>query len=43
MAGQAATRKNVFSKKIDSFFTGLADAWRFVRRFFQEVFLGQQL
>ena len=39
MAEQASTRKNVFSKKIDKFFTGLADAWNFVKRFFQEVFL----
>jgi len=39
MAGQVATRKNIFSKKIDSFFTGLASAWRFFRRFFQEVFV----
>ncbi|MCE2707522.1 MAG: MlaE family ABC transporter permease [Bacteroidota bacterium] len=39
MADQASTRKNVFSKKIDKFFTGLADAWNFVKRFFQEVFI----
>ena len=39
MAGQSGTRKHVFSKKIDAFFKGLADAWIFVKRFFQEVFV----
>ena len=39
MAGQSGTRKHVFSKKIDDFFKGLADAWKFVKRFFQEVFV----
>ena len=39
MAGQSGTRKHVFSKKIDAFFKGLADAWNFVKRFFQEVFV----
>ena len=39
MAGQTGTRKHVFSKKIDTFFKELAEAWNFVRRFFQEVFL----
>lgn len=29
----------MLSKKIDKFFTGLADAWNFLRRFFQEVFV----
>ena len=39
MAGQTGTRKHVFSKKIDAFFKGLADAWNFFKRFFQEVFV----
>ena len=39
MAGQTGTRKHVFSKKIDAFFNRLADAWNFVKRFFQEVFV----
>ncbi len=39
MAGQSGTRKHVFSKKIDAFFKGLADAWNFFKRFFQEVFV----
>lgn len=39
MAEEADDRKPLLSKKIDKFFTGLADAWNFVRRFFQEVFL----
>ncbi|MBN3518519.1 ABC transporter permease [Algoriphagus lutimaris] len=36
---EEADRKPVLSKKIDKFFTGLASAWSFVRRFFKEVFL----
>ncbi|NVJ85842.1 MAG: ABC transporter permease [Algoriphagus sp.] len=39
MAEEADDRKPFLSKKIDKFFTGLADAWNFVRRFWQEVFL----
>lgn len=39
MAVEADDRKPLLSKKIDKFFTGLADAWNFVRRFFQEVFI----
>lgn len=39
MAGEAVDRKPLLSKKLDKFFTGLADAWNFVKRFFQEVFL----
>ncbi|OOG77845.1 ABC transporter permease [Algoriphagus sp. A40] len=39
MAVEADDRKPLLSKKIDKFFTGLADAWNFVRRFFQEVFM----
>ncbi|RIW12575.1 ABC transporter permease [Algoriphagus lacus] len=39
MAGEAIDRKPLLSKKLDKFFTGLADAWSFVKRFFQEVFL----
>ncbi|MEP2347490.1 MAG: ABC transporter permease, partial [Algoriphagus sp.] len=39
MTEKAADRKPLLSKKIDKFFTGLADAWNFVRRFFKEVFL----
>jgi phospholipid/cholesterol/gamma-HCH transport system permease protein len=39
MAEESGDRKPLLSKKIDKFFTGLADAWNFVRRFFQEVFL----
>ncbi len=36
---EEADRKPLLSKKIDKFFTGLASAWSFVRRFFKEVFL----
>lgn len=36
---EEADRKPVLSKKIDKFFTGLASAWSFVRRFFKEVFI----
>lgn len=39
MAEESDDRKPLLSKKLDKFFTGLADAWNFVRRFFQEVFL----
>ncbi|WP_026954891.1 MlaE family ABC transporter permease [Algoriphagus vanfongensis] len=39
MAEESDDRKPVLSKKIDKFFTGLADAWNFVRRFWKEVFL----
>ncbi len=39
MAEIADERKPLLSKKIDKFFTGLADAWHFVARFFKEVFL----
>ncbi len=39
MAEESGIRKPLLSKKIDKFFTGLADAWNFVRRFFQEVFI----
>ncbi len=39
MAGQTGTRKHVFSKKIDAFLKELANAWNFVKRFFQEVFV----
>ncbi|GAB3222487.1 ABC transporter permease [Algoriphagus aestuariicola] len=39
MAEGSGDRKPLLSKKIDKFFTGLADAWNFVRRFFQEVFM----
>jgi phospholipid/cholesterol/gamma-HCH transport system permease protein len=39
MAEESDDRKPLLSKKIDKFFTGLADAWDFVKRFFQEVFL----
>ncbi len=39
MAEGSEDRKPLLSKKIDKFFTGLADAWNFVRRFFQEVFM----
>jgi|SRR5690606_14200968 len=39
MAEESGDRKPLLSKKIDKFFTGLADAWNFVRRFFQEVFI----
>ncbi len=39
MAEESDDRKPLLSKKIDKFFTGLADAWNFVKRFFQEVFL----
>ncbi len=38
MAGDA-DRKPVLSKKIDKFFTGLASAFSFVKRFFKEVFV----
>ncbi|MBB6327446.1 phospholipid/cholesterol/gamma-HCH transport system permease protein [Algoriphagus iocasae] len=38
MAGDA-DRKPVLSKKIDKFFTGLASAFSFVKRFFREVFV----
>ncbi|MBA4301171.1 phospholipid/cholesterol/gamma-HCH transport system permease protein [Algoriphagus alkaliphilus] len=37
MAEEPDDRKPLLSKKIDKFFTGLADAWNFVKRFFQEV------
>lgn len=39
MAEESRDRKPLLSKKLDKFFTGLADAWNFVKRFFQEVFL----
>jgi phospholipid/cholesterol/gamma-HCH transport system permease protein len=39
MAENAVDRKPLLSKKLDKFFTGLADAWNFVKRFFQEVFI----
>ncbi|WP_268034569.1 MlaE family ABC transporter permease [Algoriphagus sp. PAP.12] len=39
MAEESDDRKPLLSKKIDKFFTGLADAWNFVRRFWKEVFL----
>lgn len=39
MTEKAEDRKPLLSKKIDKFFTGLADAWNFVRRFFKEVFV----
>lgn len=39
MAEESDDRKPLLSKKLDKFFTGLNDAWIFVRRFFQEVFL----
>lgn len=39
MTEKAEDRKPLLSKKIDKFFTGLADAWNFVRRFFKEVFI----
>ncbi|MBN7817408.1 MlaE family ABC transporter permease [Algoriphagus pacificus] len=39
MVGEADDRKPLLSKKIDKFFTGLASAWNFVRRFFKEVFV----
>jgi phospholipid/cholesterol/gamma-HCH transport system permease protein len=39
MAEESDDRKPLLSKKLDKFFTGLNDAWNFVRRFFQEVFL----
>ncbi|MFC5625695.1 MlaE family ABC transporter permease [Algoriphagus winogradskyi] len=39
MTEKAEDRKPLLSKKIDRFFTGLADAWNFVRRFFKEVFV----
>jgi phospholipid/cholesterol/gamma-HCH transport system permease protein len=38
MAEESDDRKPLLSKKIDKFFTGLANAWDFVKRFFQEVF-----
>lgn len=39
MAEESDDRKPLLSKKIDKFFTGLADAWNFLRRFWKEVFL----
>lgn len=39
MTDKAEDRKPLLSKKIDKFFTGLANAWRFVARFFKEVFV----
>jgi phospholipid/cholesterol/gamma-HCH transport system permease protein len=39
MSKEDDDRKPFLSKKFDKFFTGLANAWRFVRRFFSEVFL----
>jgi phospholipid/cholesterol/gamma-HCH transport system permease protein len=39
MAEESRDRKPLLSKKLDKFFTGLADAWNFVKRFFQEVLL----
>lgn len=39
MAEESDDRKPLLSKKLDKFFTGLADAWKFVSRFFQEVFV----
>lgn len=39
MAEESDDRKPLLSKKLDKFFTGMADAWNFVKRFFQEVFL----
>ncbi|WP_057937498.1 MlaE family ABC transporter permease [Algoriphagus resistens] len=39
MTEKAEDRKPLLSKKIDKFFTGLANAWNFVRRFFKEVFI----
>jgi phospholipid/cholesterol/gamma-HCH transport system permease protein len=39
MAEESDDRKPLLSKKLDKFFTGLNDAWIFVKRFFQEVFL----
>ena len=39
MTEKAEERKPLLSKKIDKFFTGLADAWNFVRRFFKVVFV----
>ncbi|WP_339707032.1 ABC transporter permease [Algoriphagus aquimarinus] len=39
MTEKAEDRKPLLSNKIDKFFTGLADAWNFVRRFFKEVFV----
>lgn len=38
MAEKADDKKPLLSKKIDNFFTGLANAWIFFKRFFQEVF-----
>lgn len=37
MAGE--DRKPFITKKTDKFFSGLASAWNFVRRFFKEVFI----
>ena len=39
MAEESDDRKPLLSKKLDKFFIGLNDAWNFVKRFFQEVFL----
>ncbi|MHA7128146.1 MlaE family ABC transporter permease [Algoriphagus namhaensis] len=39
MAEETDDRKPFLSKKIDKFFTGLADAYSFVLRFFKEVFV----
>lgn len=39
MAEENDDKKPLLSKKIDKFFTGLADAYRFVLRFFKEVFV----
>lgn len=39
MSEEEDQRKPVLSVKIDAFFTGLAEAWRFFRRFWKEVFL----
>ncbi|WP_111670385.1 MlaE family ABC transporter permease [Algoriphagus litoralis] len=39
MAEESDDRKPLLSKKLDKFFIGLNDAWIFVKRFFQEVFL----
>jgi phospholipid/cholesterol/gamma-HCH transport system permease protein len=37
MADSPTEKNKVISKRIDKFFTGLASAFRFVKRFFQEV------
>lgn len=39
MAEDSEDSRPLLSKKLDKFFIGLNDAWSFVRRFFQEVFL----